>query len=184
MRRSVLWLGVVSVLAGSRVVLSGTVVQGGTPQAERPKADVRETMPLKDVIDKAFELPRGAVLLGNQIRAYGELRKQFEPALRSALERVALAENEEEKLQATTDVRKIREAIRLGMQEVLKVPPTEPKDASKAGKGKKPDPPKKGADKKPNQAHKDGNKKPDPPKKAEPKKPAEKKKQAKPAGQK
>lgn len=170
------------VLTGSRVVLSGTIGQARAPQGERTVADGKEAMPLADAIDKAFELPRGAVLLGNQIRAYGDLRKQLEPALRSALERVALAADEEEKLRAVADVRRIREAIRLGIQEVLKVPPSEPKDASKAGKGnKKADPPKKGADKKPKPAHKDGNKKPNPPRKAEPKKPAEKKAQGKPA---
>lgn len=195
MVRALLLAGLLGVGAGLGWIVLGGVGRADPPHGSESTAEVKSDRPVKDPVEDAFELPRGVVLLGNQIKAYGEFRKQLEPPLRSALGRVESATDEQEKLQAVAEVKRIRESIRLGIQEILRLPPSDPKAAPKKAQDNKghkapkkpahakrpdhkPDPPKKPAAKKPNRPKKDADKKPNTPKKQADKKPNPPKKDA------
>ncbi len=110
---------------------AGVAARAVAAAAERGEAArVRD-----DPVDKAFELPRGVVLKGRQVEAYRGLRQQLEPPLRSALERVQSASEDQAKRDAAAEVKRIRESIRLGIQDILRMPPKNPAQAAKKGDG-------------------------------------------------
>ena len=92
---------------------------GGPPAPERQKKAKR---PAKDPVAQAFMLPRGVVLTPKQAEAYRQVRRQLEPLLRSALERVQSATGQKDKLKAVAEVKQIKEQIRQSILEILRNP--------------------------------------------------------------
>jgi len=73
----------------------------------------------KDPVAMAFALPKGMVLTPKEYEWAMGVRNQLEPQLRSALDRVKSAENEQEKLQAVKEVNAIRQQIKEAINTIL-----------------------------------------------------------------
>jgi hypothetical protein len=97
---------------------AGTKQYGVTSGApEKPAVSAKD--PLKD----AFKLPRRAVLRPEQQTALDGLKQQWEPKLREALDKVAAAPAEREKLKAVREVNKIRGEIQQAILAICIAPP-------------------------------------------------------------
>jgi len=97
---------------------AGTKQDGATSGArDKPGAAAKD--PLKD----AFKLPRRAVLRPDQQTALDGLKQQWEPQLREALDKVATAPDEREKLKAAKEVKKIRDQLQQAILAICIAPP-------------------------------------------------------------
>jgi len=75
----------------------------------------------KDPVELAFTLPKGMSFTAAEAKAAIAFRNRVEPHLRSALERVQMAEGAEEKRQAAREVYQIRSEIKAYVAQVIQV---------------------------------------------------------------
>ncbi len=120
---------VVAVVLGVAMTNLGAVVADEDVPAGGPRLAPR------DPIESAFALPPHVVLTPSQAEAYRAVRQQFEPLLRSALDRVQSATEEKDKTAAAREVYQIREHIQLAILNILRTVP--PEVAAAAAKARK-----------------------------------------------
>jgi len=108
------------------VLVSGAgVVRGDEGEFEPPRRPDRDegdfqAAPRVDPVETAYLLPPGITLTPKQLEAYQKLRLRTEPALRRALDAVQSASKENDKHQASAEVRRMRGAIRAEIVRILR----------------------------------------------------------------
>jgi hypothetical protein len=101
--------------------------------------DKARAKPGRDPVQEAFNLPRGTALRPDQQSKFEQLKQTYEPRLRAAIDRVAKASDDTEKLKAAGEARNLRQEISSGIKEILaSLPPVfadQDKERGKQDKG-------------------------------------------------
>jgi len=125
----VLVAGVALAASSARAADAKFNLDGDKSDSAKPgaaKTDKPDSSAKKDPVELAFVLPKGAVLRPDQQKAFDKMKKEFEPKLKDALDKVESATLDQDKSKAAHEVLHIRQDIKAEIKKILAMPDPNP----------------------------------------------------------